>query len=130
MGTTSVSASTTSVRNDSITFGEGVKDVKYYAEGATVQGLGDEAVAALSSGYRDVAAAALEKQGETASSGYKTIEKIVGNLQAGTETALSGIEQAYAKSTSGTAALDALKPFLVGGLALAAIAILSSAMKR
>lgn len=119
MGTTSISASTTSVRNDSITFGEGVKDVKYYAEGATVQGLGDEGVAALSSGYRDVAA-----------SGYTAIETIVGNLQSGTETALSGIEQAYAKSTSGTAALESLKPFLVGGLALAAIAILSSSLKR
>lgn len=126
----STSISSTAVQNESITFGEGVKDINYYAEGTTVSGLSDKGVAALSSGYRDVAQSALEEQGKTAQVGFSTIEKLVGNLQAGTETALSGIEQAYAKSTSGTAALDALKPFLIGGLALAAVAILSSAMKR
>ena len=126
----STSVSSTSVQNESITFGEGVKDIRYYEEGASVSGLSDEGVAALSGGYRDVAAAALEQQGATAKAGYSTIENLVGNLQKGTETALSGIEAAYARSTSGTAALESLKPFLVGALALGAVAILSSSLKR
>ena len=126
----STSISSTSVSNESITFGEGVKDINYYGEGATVTGLDNEAVAALSTGYRDVASSGFEAQTATAEAGYKTIEKVVGNIQSGTEQALRGIDQAYAKSVSGTAALESLKPFLVGGLALAAIAVLSSTLKR
>ena len=126
----STSISSTSVSNESITFGEGVKDVNYYGEGSTVSGLSDEGVAALSGGYRDVAAAALTGQEKTAAAGYSTIEKLVGTLQTGTETALSGIEAAYARSTSGTAALESLKPYIVGALALGAVAILSSSLKR
>ena len=114
----------------SVTFGEGVSNVQYYGRGATVQGLGNEGVAALSTGFTEISKSALENQASQAEKGYSTIEKIVGNLQSGTEAALSGIDAAYAKSVSGTAALESLKPYIVGALALGAIAILSGALKK
>ena len=126
----SYSVSSTSLDTESVTFGEGVKDVKYYGRGATVQGLGDEGVAALSTGFTDISKTALEEQAAQSEKGYSTIEKIVENLQSGTEQALSGIDRAYAKSVSGTAALESLKPYIVGALALGAVAILSGAMKK
>lgn len=126
----STSISTTAVDTESVTFGEGVSNVQYYGRGATVQGLGNEGVAALSSGFTEVSKAAMESQAEQAEKGYSTIEKIVGNLQTGTEEALSGIDRAYSKSVSGTAALESMKPYVVGALALGAISILSGAMKK
>lgn len=126
----SKSISMTSVDTESVTFGEGVSNVQYYGRGATVQGLGNEGVAALSTGFTDISKTALEKQAEQSEKGLSTIEKIVGNLQRGTEAALSGIDSAYAKSVSGTAALESLKPYIVGALALGAIAILSGALKK
>lgn len=126
----STSISTTSVDTESITFGEGVSNVQYYGRGATVEGLGNEGVAALSSGFTDISKTALERQAAQAEKGYSTIEKIVGNLQSSTETALSGIDAAYSKSVSGTAALESLKPYIAGALALGAIAVLSAAFKR
>ena len=126
----SYSVSSTSLDTESVTFGEGVKDVKYYGRGATVQGLGDEGVAALSSGFTDISKTALQEQAAQSEKSYSTIEKIVGNLQSGTEQALSGIDRAYSKSVSGTAALESLKPYIVGALALGAVAILSGAMKK
>ena len=126
----STSISTTSVDTESITFGEGVKDVQYYGRGATVQGLGNEGVAALSSGFTDISKTALESQAAQAEKGYSALEKVVSTLQTGTEEALSGIDRAYAKSVSGTAALESLKPYITGALALGAIAILSASLKR
>lgn len=126
----STSISTTAVDTESVTFGEGVSNVQYYGRGATVQGLGNEGVAALSSGFTDISKTALESQAAQSEKGYSTIEKIVGNLQSGTEAALSGIDAAYAKSVSGTAALESLKPYIIGALALGAIAILSGALKK
>lgn len=137
----SYAVQSTSVSNESITFGEGVKDITYYGEGTSVTGLGDEAVAALTTGYTeisksgltgqtDVAKAAISGQQGIAKDSYSAIEKIVGSLQAGTEQALSGIDKAYAKSVSGTAALESLKPYIVGALALGAVAILSGAMRK
>lgn len=133
----STSISTTSVDTESITFGEGVKDVQYYGRGATVQGLGNEGVAALSSGFTDISKAALEQQTaqaekgfSVAEKGFSSLEKVVATLQTGTEEALSGIDRAYAKSVSGTAALESLKPYIAGALALGAIAILSASLKR
>lgn len=126
----STSISTTSVDTESVTFGEGVSNVQYYGRGATVEGLGNEGVAALSTGFTEISKAALESQASQSEKGYSTIEKIVGNLQSGTENALSGIDAAYAKSVSGTAALESLKPYIVGALALGAVAILSGALKK
>lgn len=133
----STSISTTSVDTESITFGEGISNVQYYGRGATVEGLGNEGVAALSTGFTEISKAALQSQVEQSEKGLSTIEKglstienIVGNLQTGTEQALSGIDKAYAKSVSGTAALESLKPYIVGALALGAVAILSGAMRK
>lgn len=126
----STSISSTSVDTESVTFGEGVSNVQYYGRGATVEGLGNEGVAALSTGFTEISKAALESQASQSEKGYSTIEKIVGNLQTGTEQALSGIDRAYSKSVSGTAALESLKPYIVGALALGAVAILSGALKK
>lgn len=137
----SYAVQSTSVTNESITFGEGVKDVTYYGEGVTVSGLGEEAVAALTSGYTeiskagltgqtDVAKAAISGQQGIAKDSYSAIEKIVDKMQSGTSNVLNEIDYAYSKAISGTAAIDTLKPFLLGGLALGAIAIMSNAFKK